>query len=159
MGYLSSDLLLSLAYNNQWPGWQANVVHHVTGLACWYLMTDGGFGHSIAVCATMTEITTPFINQRFFLDKANMKDGMLYVVNGLLMTLLWFLFRVLLFGWLGFRLFQMRESLLALPNLYLFAAVFSYGVGYALQLFWWNKIFKGAMKVLSGGNKKGDKKK
>jgi hypothetical protein len=159
IGYLLSDLLLSLIHSSSWPGWQANVLHHVTGIFCWYLMNEGGFGHSIAMCATLTEITTPFVNQRFFFDKANMKDGSLYVANGLLMTLLWFLFRVVLFGWLGFRLFQMRESLFALPNLHMFAAIFSYAVGYTLQLFWFQKIMKGALKVLAGGNKSKENKK
>ena len=155
IAYLASDLLLSVIYNTAWPGWQANMIHHVTGIWAWYMMTRHGFCHSIALCAMLTEATTPFVNQRWFFDKSGMKEGNLFVANGLLMTLLWFALRVCLFGWLGYRIFgPMRKSLLALPSLHLFCGLFSYTVGYALQLFWFSKIFKGALKVLSGPKSK-----
>lgn len=150
ISWLCSDLAMSAYYNTQWPGWVPNLLHHATGIFCWYLMTEGKFAHSIALCAMLTEATTPFVNQRFFFDKAGMKASALYVANGLAMTLLWFLLRVLLFGWLGVRLYQMRASLWALPPLHFCAAVFSYAVGYALQLYWFAKIAKGALKVLAG---------
>jgi len=150
IAYLCSDLVLALFYNAAWPGWQSNMIHHTTGIICWYLMNQGGFGHCLALCAMITETTTPFVNQRFFFDRAGMKAGSLYVVNGLLMTLLWFILRVCLFGWLGWRMITaMRASILALPPLYFATAVFSYVVGYSLQLFWFSKIFKGALKHLS----------
>jgi hypothetical protein len=69
MSYLCSDLLLSLIFNNRWPGWKENVLHHVTGIWCWYVMEKGNFGHVIALVAQLTEATTPFINNRFFFDK------------------------------------------------------------------------------------------
>jgi hypothetical protein len=116
-------------------------------------MNDGGFAHSVAICAMLTEATTPFINQRFFFDKAGMKSGSLYLVNGLLMTVLWFILRVLMFGWLGWRLFLMREGIMALPFVHRAVALSSYVVGYALQLFWFDKILRGALKALKGPKK------
>ena len=148
LAWLTSDLVMSLYYNSKWAGWFPNLLHHVAGINFWYHMTDGGFAHNIGSCAVLIEATTPFVNQRFFFEKAGMKSSPLYVINGIAMTLLWFLLRVLLFGWIGLRLFQMRASLLTLPPLYFYTTVLSFAVGYALQLFWFSKIFKGALKVL-----------
>ena len=83
-----------------------------------------------------------------------MKDTTLYVVNGLFMTLLWFILRVCLFGWLGTRMFAMRSALLSITSLQRNTVLFSYVVGYSLQLFWFNKIVKGALKAIGFGAKK-----
>jgi hypothetical protein len=124
-------------------------------------MNEDGFGHTFGMMGMMTEITTPFVNQRFFFDKSGMREGSLYVVNGLIMTLLWFLIRVVFCGWMCYRLVEMRVTLMTLSPFSLSTVIFSYCVGYALQLFWFKKIFKGALKVVFGSSKgdaKGDAK-
>jgi hypothetical protein len=116
-------------------------------------MNEDGFGHTFGMMGMMTEITTPFVNQRFFFDKSGMREGSLYVVNGLIMTLLWFLIRVVFCGWMCYRLLEMRVTLMTLSPFSLSTVIFSYCVGYALQLFWFKKIFKGALKVVFGSSK------
>jgi hypothetical protein len=87
-----------------------------------------------------------------------MKNTSIYVINGLFMTFLWFILRVCLFAWLGVRIFSMRSDVLTLTSVQRNTVLFSYFVGYSLQLFWFNKILRGALKAIGIGTKKESKK-
>lgn len=154
IAYLAYDLTNSLYHNRAWSGWVSNVIHHACGIVCWTAIETHGMAHLFGITAILTETTTPFVNNRWFFSQTGMKDSRLYVANGLLMTLLWFVLRICLFGWLGVRLYVMRSDLLSLPNFLIFILLQSYATGYALQIFWFRKIFKGALKTLRGGTSK-----
>jgi hypothetical protein len=80
-----------------------------------------------------------------------MKSCTLYFINGLTMTVLWFLVRVLGFLYLARMepdLSTMHSMIEALPAHQAFTLVFSYFVGLSLQLFWFQKLLKGVLKVL-----------
>jgi hypothetical protein len=62
-----------------------------------------------------------------------------------------------MFGWLGFRLFLLREALFALPFSHVANLLGGYSLGCFLQVFWFRKILKGALKAAGiggGGGKK-----
>ena len=134
-------------------GWKANLIHHAAALLCWSQLLTGGFAHFLGLIGIISEITTPFVNFRWFFDKGGMKGTTLYLVNGMTMTLLWFLVRILGFMFVGYRMFQMREGLAALSTGHQATVVLSYTVGYGLQWFWFYRIVKGALKALNGGGK------
>lgn len=69
IGYLCSDLLLTLCYNSRWPGWEANTAHHLAGIWCWYIVEKHSFGLIFTLPTQLIEATTPFVNQRYFFDK------------------------------------------------------------------------------------------
>ena len=50
---------------------------------------------------------------RFF-DKMGMKSSPQNATNGAIMAVLWFIYRILFFGWLGAGLFRMRSDLMTL---------------------------------------------
>ncbi len=111
---------------------------------------------------SLCELTTPFINARWFMDKAGMKSSMLYLVNGLIMLVSWFLLRVLLFGYMGWRIVVMWDQIMTLTGVQKSAVIFAYTVGYGLQLFWFKKILRGALKavgLIGGGGSNSAKKK
>lgn len=147
--YIISDTLASVYWNKQWGGWQANLIHHCTALFSFSNLIMGGYGHFLGLMGVACEATTPFINARYFMDKAGMKDNKLYFYNGLLMTLLWFIFRVCGFTFLGYRIFASFHQLKTWPQTA--NVVGSWTAGYALQLFWFYKMVRGALKVLSKG--------
>ena len=95
VGYLLSDTIGSVWYNRAWPGWQANLIHHATAGSIFLLFLVAELGHSLGCAAILLEVTTPFVNARWFLDKMSLKSSTLYVANGLAMTLLWLIVRVL----------------------------------------------------------------
>ena len=108
-------------------------------------------GHIFGMCAVLMETTTPFVNQRWFFAQSGIKSGVLYLVNGLVMTVLWFLLRILVFFWLGTRLFAMREQVFSVPLYKSGFILFSYAGGFSLQIFWFRKILKGALKAVGIG--------
>ena len=57
---------------------------------------------TLGCISLMTEVSTPFVSLRALLDMHKMKDSKLYLVNGVLMTLSFFLFRVVFQSWLVF---------------------------------------------------------
>mmetsp|Transcript_42948 Transcript_42948/g.97151 ORF Transcript_42948/g.97151 Transcript_42948/m.97151 type:complete len:194 (-) Transcript_42948:206-787(-) len=152
VGYLCSDLAITLYFRECWPGYEAMLLHHVMAVLAWYVMIQGKFGHAFTLVGLLSEATTPFVNQRWFFDKCDMKSGLLYLVNGILITLLWFLIRVCLFGWMGWRIYEMRASVFSLSPYQIFVVLLAYFVGYALQIFWFRKILRGVLKALFKAN-------
>jgi len=154
LGYISCDTTFSVYYNSAWPGWKANLIHHFSAMWCWSLLATCGFGHLLGLIGILCEITTPLVNLRWSLHTAGMKSSYLYFVNGMLMTVLWFVFRILGFFWVGIRLYEARDSMrqLWLPHLAMIS--FVYPVGYGLQIFWFSKILRGALKSIRGSKRK-----
>jgi hypothetical protein len=148
LGYLVSDLLLALYYMDRWSGYIANIIHHIVCLMFWYELLVGGYGHVFGMGGMFLECTTPFINQRYFMDKAGQKDSLLYVINGVFMTVLWFIFRICFFAGVGYRIYAFRTELMALSTRQIINVIVPYVAGYALQFFWFSKIVKGILKVL-----------
>ena len=153
LGYILSDLVLALYYGTAWSGCVANLAHHVFIVVCWGQLLEGECGMLFALVGALCEASTPFVNGRWFLSRCGQRDSTLYVVNGLAMTLSFFVFRVLGFLWMGTRLVAQREGLLAMPPWATGSILLSYGVGTALQLFWFRKMAQGVVKALGLGGK------
>ncbi|CAM9802334.1 unnamed protein product [Lampetra fluviatilis] len=93
-GYLFSDLLVIFAY---WRlvGDKLFVLHHAVALSsCYYVLQDGVLAY-FANFRQMAELSTPFVNQRWFLEVLGyQKSSRAYVWNGLAMSASFFLARV-----------------------------------------------------------------
>jgi len=87
-GYLCSDLCVALYYRGAWSGWKMNVAHHSVVILSLVQMLSGlgsdrsTYGHCFAMSAGMTELTTPFVNNRWFMDQMGMKSSSVFAVNG-----------------------------------------------------------------------------
>ena len=149
--YIISDTCITLCYYGSWSGTKSMVIHHLFALAGWGLFIKAEFGHFLGLMGLIAEFTTPFVNLRWFLEKARMKSGTLYLVNGVLMASLWFVIRVLGFVYLGYHIFVSRDAVARLPWLHSLTLMATYTVGFALQLYWFQKIARGAAKALYGG--------
>ncbi|XP_072129598.1 TLC domain-containing protein 4-B [Mobula birostris] len=93
-GYLISDLLLILWY------WKAIgdvyfIIHHLIGLyACYYVLVDGMLPY-FANFRLIAELSTPFVNQRWFFEAlCYPKTSKPNIINGLLMAVIFFLVRI-----------------------------------------------------------------
>ena len=156
VGYLLSDLCLGLTHL-EWPGTMMMLFHHVLGIFSMVYTTTHHFGTGMIVCIVVLEATSPFINFRWYFEKSGMKTSapMLYLVNGALITLSWFLLRICFYGWMIFKfVFQLWSDLISYDNhLHTFVVVFGLVGGYVLQVVWFKKIFAGMMKALSASKK------
>ena len=151
LGYLVTDLVALLLYGNQWKGTGIYLVHHITGLWTWGLLATQGHCLGVAVSFLLCETTAPFTNGRWFLSTLGITKGPLYTLNGLAMAVSFLIVRVLLMGGLFVRyVVILREPFFALPVSTWATILGSYAFGYPLQLFWFSKIAKGLLKVLSG---------
>lgn len=162
LSYILYDTFFCFLYIKKWPGIAATLIHHFVAALCYSHLLYGGYGHNLAMVAISAEATTPFINMRYFLDTsgARQKWTTLYLVNGLLITFGWLIVRIIaptigiytfLYGQFDQLLQQGPVATAILP--------FTVCCGYLLQVFWFHKIVKGALKVLSGDSKKNDQNK
>ncbi|XP_052586385.1 TLC domain-containing protein 4 [Peromyscus californicus insignis] len=150
-GYLISDLLIILL-NWKVIGDKFFVIHHCTALTAYCFVLKDGVLSYIANFRLLAELSSPFVNQRWFFEALKYpKFSKANVINGILMTVVFFTVRII-----------------AIPPLYFF--MYSvYGtepyirLGFAVQCIWittcfvldvmnvmWMiKITKGCIKVIS----------
>lgn len=148
MGYLMSDLVLSIIYMASWPRWQVIILHHIVGLASMGAIVTGEFGHGMAMHLMLTEVTAPFVNLIYFFNTSGMRSSPLYTVNGIIVLILYFPFRILNMTWLAWRGYVMRDQVRLIPVLSIHIVVWCWTVTYVLQLVWFCKIAQGALKLL-----------
>ena len=154
IGYIIQDSLPLLWYRQQWSGSGIYICHHAASYICWSLMGVRGHGHAVAVGLLLVEATAPFVNGRYFLSMLDRRDGLLYVINGVLMAVSFFLLRIVFMGWLLFRnIIYLNAAFLALPASTVTVVVVGVGVGYPMQWLWFSKICSGLLKVLKSASK------
>jgi hypothetical protein len=156
IGYFVNDLVWCLYFRTKWPGSTAILLHHVVALATCLDFRIQGVGHNLIQGIMLLEVTTPFVNLRYFLSQLGYKDSSLYVWNGFMMTLLWFLFRICYGFYIGLWIWRMHAGIISIPSFSTrWISIWgNYGVAYFLQWLWFVKIVKGASKVLIGDPKK-----
>jgi hypothetical protein len=110
-----------------------------------------GLWHHLAifsVTASMTEFTTFFINQRWFLDKTGQRTSLLYTLNGLMIWAGWLVFRIGFSVYLVALFYHKWDVILSMPLLLGGQFVVqSLNLSY-LNIYWFIKITKGVLKVL-----------
>lgn len=123
------------------------VIHHLmtaAGMAAGILT---GFGHLLICLLILNEVTTPFVDMRWLLDKTGNKGSSLYFVNGVLLTLTWFFARIMVFvpcfvfaSWA----WKDTEAALSVGVRSLLFTVPSFL--FVLNLHWFGRILKGLRK-------------
>ncbi|KAJ8450692.1 hypothetical protein Cgig2_021164 [Carnegiea gigantea] len=141
VGYFIADLAMILwlypslggmelcAILASWVAIILQVVHHaLAGVAVAYSMFSGE-AQLYTYMILISEVTTPEINLRWFLDTAGLKRSNAYLINGIVIFFAWLVIQMHAFG---FFLVFVVPSVLA-----------------ALNLMWFGKIFKGVRKTLA----------
>ena len=152
LGYLIYDLTFMIVYWRELRD-VSGVVHHVLFMpSAAYVLA-----HSIMAFPfcwlSFCEVSTPFVNYRWHLAAAGRKGERIYVQNGLLVALLFFVSRVVCYG-LGL------AHLLSLARVWgpgsgeplghsLVVCLFA--LGYGLNLYWMAAIVKAARRAVQRG--------
>lgn len=154
-GYLISDAYLCLTHL-MWPGLNMLLFHHFLGIYCFGYAILHHFGTGMVVSSVVLEATSPFINNRWFFDKSGYRQSSMYLINGVMITLSWFVLRISFFGWVTYRYTYALFPVLLSYNNYHHMAVTLVGFGgaYGLQVVWFQKIVAGMLKVLLGSKSK-----
>nr|XP_020644364.1 transmembrane protein 56 [Pogona vitticeps]XP_020644365.1 transmembrane protein 56 [Pogona vitticeps]XP_020644366.1 transmembrane protein 56 [Pogona vitticeps] len=149
-GYLISDLLLIIFY------WKAigdiyYVIHHFVALYAYYFVLDRGLLAYFANFRLLAEFSTPFVNQRWFFEALGYsKASKANIINGILMTIAFFLARIIVIpiyyadvaSELGTEAFY-RLGLAAQSAWFISSIVLD-----IMNLMWMVKITKGCYKVI-----------
>lgn len=147
LGYFATDLLLLVLYYPSFGGAEMGV-HHLAALASVAAAALQGQAHAYTLALLATECTTPFVNVRYLLDKGGWKDHPIYTANGMALLLSWLVARILLFiKFFHHVATHLHEFHLISPLsrwlIYLVPPTL-----FVLNLFWFTKILKGAIKLL-----------
>jgi hypothetical protein len=152
--YLITDTILILKYYPKLGG-VSMLLHHVFVCASQFSMLVYNKMYLLGVVTCFTEVTTPFINQRWYFEKCDMKNGLPYVINGLLIWLMWLIFRVGHVFYLVALFYYKWEVFFIQAPLFLGGFITLSAVILAsLNLMWFQKITAGIIKVLTASKSK-----
>ncbi|XP_040607894.1 TLC domain-containing protein 4 [Mesocricetus auratus] len=150
-GYLISDLLIILL-NWKVIGDKFFVIHHCAALTAYYLMLRDGVLAYIANFRLLAELSSPFVNQRWFFETLKYpKFSKANVINGILMTVVFFIVRIIAIPPLYFFIYSVygTEAFNRLGFTIQFAWVSTCFVLDVMNVMWMIKITKGCIKVIS----------
>ncbi|CAN1810179.1 TLC domain-containing protein 4-B [Linum perenne] len=103
VGYFIADLGMIFQFYPSLGGMEYVVHHCLSAIAVAYSMLSGE-GQLYTYMCLISEVTTPEINMRWYLDISGMKRSNAYLVNGVLIFLFWLIARVLLFFYIFYHI-------------------------------------------------------
>ncbi|XP_006882484.1 PREDICTED: transmembrane protein 56 [Elephantulus edwardii] len=151
LGYLISDLLLIFYY---WRviGDKMFVIHHCTALYGYYMLLAFGALESIGNFRLLAELSSPFVNQRWFFETLKYpKFSKVNVINGILMTVAFFLVRIAVIPPFYYFMYSVygTEAYNRIGILIQSSWAVTCIVLDIMNIYWMIKITKGCIKVIS----------
>ncbi|XP_022847919.1 transmembrane protein 56-like isoform X2 [Olea europaea var. sylvestris] len=147
VGYFISDLGM-ICWLYPYLGGVEYIVHHsLSAIAVSYSMLTGE-GQLYTFMVLISEVTTPEINMRWYLDIAGLKRSNAYLINGIVIFFAWLVARILLFVYMFYHVYLHHDQVM---KMHTFGFLLVYGVPSALatmNLMWFGKILKGLKKTL-----------
>ncbi|KAB1222146.1 Transmembrane protein 56-B [Morella rubra] len=148
VGYFLADLGMIFWLYPSLGGMEYVIHHSLSGVAVAYSMFSGE-GQLYTFMILISEITTPEINMRWFLDTAGMKRSILYLINGVLILFAWLAARIVLFGYMFYHVYLHYDQVIQLhPFGYFLVFVVPSGLA-IMNLIWFGKILRGLKKTLA----------
>ena len=145
VGYLHWDLIWLVWHRREQTDFSA-VIHHVLFISVTHYVLSGTFFKRPFAWLSFTELSTPFLNVRWFYAARNMKEG-----RGYFLSSFWFAITFLLTRVCGYGL-GMLDILLSYSewteNRGLHLVAVGLGMGYALNLFWSVKVIHALKRAL-----------
>ncbi|KAI5669016.1 hypothetical protein M9H77_18869 [Catharanthus roseus] len=148
VGYFLSDLGMICWLYPSLGGLEYIVHHSLSGIAVAYSAFSGE-GQLYTFMVLISEMTTPAINFRWYLDTAGLKRSTAYVVNGVAIFFGWLGWRILLFIYMFYHVYTHYDQVL---QMHIFGYLLVLAVPSVLaimNLMWFGKIIKGLKKTLA----------
>lgn len=151
LGYFLADTWMMMVVHDRRDLQTEMVVHHAVCAVCTFVAVASGMGHVFVAWLLVSEATTPFVNARWVLDKMGLKTRSVYLYNGMALAGMWVVVRVLLFiayFWFVYSTWENTAKIIPFEiHVGLVLAVPL--VLFALNLFWFAKIVRGARKLFA----------
>ncbi|KAG8385140.1 hypothetical protein BUALT_Bualt03G0010800 [Buddleja alternifolia] len=148
VGYFIADLGMICWLYPTLGGVEYIVHHSLSGIAVAYSMFTGE-GQLYTFMVLISEVTTPEINMRWYLDTAGLKKSSAYLINGVVIFFGWLVARILLFVYMFYHVYLHHAQVM---KMHTFGSLLVFCVPLALavmNLMWFGKILKGLKKTLS----------
>lgn len=149
MGYISADLLIILlSYKH--IGDLFTVTHHLMAIWAYYFVVVYGLLPYFANFRQLAEISTPFVNQRWFFDAIGRpRTCRSSIINGYVLGVSFFLCRIVVMPMYYNSCYvawgtQQQKELGGLVSFYWISTSVVLDV---INLYWFSKIVRGAMKI------------
>ncbi|XP_034355475.1 TLC domain-containing protein 4 [Arvicanthis niloticus] len=150
-GYLISDLFIIL-FNWKVIGDKFFILHHCTALAAYFFVLKYGVLAYIANFRLLAELSSPFVNQRWFFETLKYpKFSKVNVINGILMTVVFFIVRIMAIPPMYFYVYSVygTEPYIRFGFVIQFAWISTCIILDVMNIMWMIKITKGCIKVIS----------
>ncbi|XP_044485216.1 TLC domain-containing protein 4 isoform X4 [Mangifera indica] len=148
IGYFLSDLAMIL-WTFPALGGLEYVLHHGLSMFSIFLALVSGQGQIYILMVLFSEITTPFVNLRWYLDVAGQKSSNIYIWNGVALFLGWLVARILLFIYFFIHMAIHFDQVKEIFPLGFYSMLTVPPVLAIMNVIWFWKIFKGLIKTLS----------
>lgn len=156
IGYFIWDLYVSLRHVDMFG---MPFLAHAGAALFTFIQASRPFMHNYAAPFMLYEMSTPFVNIHWF---ASHVPGMIpsgwHKINGLMLLAAFFVFRIVLGSYYGFKLFSeaFKNPPVGIPAWCVYAVVTMYLTLTLLNFIWFSKMIKLAAKALRGSKKKGE---
>ncbi|KAL3522979.1 hypothetical protein ACH5RR_015813 [Cinchona calisaya] len=148
VGYFLSDLGMICWLYPSLGGLEYIVHHSLSGIAVAYSLFTGE-GQFYTFMVLISEVTTPEINMRWYLDTAGLKRSSAYLINGVVIFFGWLVARILLFVYIFHHVYIHYAQVVQMHAVgYLLVLVVPTALA-IMNLMWFGKIIKGLIKILA----------
>uniref|UniRef100_A0A2P2K8M6 TLC domain-containing protein n=3 Tax=Rhizophora mucronata TaxID=61149 RepID=A0A2P2K8M6_RHIMU len=148
VGYFFTDLGMILWFYPSLGRIEYVIHHSLSAIAVAYSMLSGA-GQIYTYMCLISEVTTPEINIRWYLDTAGMKRSTAYLLNGVVIFLAWLIARVMLFIYIFYHIYVHYDQVIQMSTLGRLLAFVVPSVLFVMNLTWFAKIIKGLKKTLA----------
>ncbi|KAK4407588.1 TLC domain-containing protein 4-B [Sesamum angolense] len=132
----------------------------ILGVSIGYFLTDLamifyhypalGVKHKFYILMVLfTESTTPFVNLRWYLDVAGLKNSKLYIYNGVALFFGWLVARIIIFLFFFYHMFIHFDQVKKVVPLGFYSLLTIPPTMAMMNVFWFWKIARGMLKILS----------
>ncbi|KAL0458985.1 UNVERIFIED_CONTAM: TLC domain-containing protein 4-B [Sesamum latifolium] len=148
IGYFLTDLAM-IFYHYPALGGMEYVVHH--GLSMFSIIQSllCSQAQIYILMVLFTESTTPFVNLRWYLDVAGLKNSKLYIYNGVALFFGWLAARIIIFLFFFYHMFIHFDQVKKVVPLGFYSLLTIPPTMAMMNVFWFMKIARGTLKVLS----------
>ncbi|XP_071720354.1 uncharacterized protein [Rutidosis leptorrhynchoides] len=149
IGYFLSDFGM-IVWTYPTLGGAEYFLHHGLSLFAIVQSLISGQVQFYILIVLFTEITTPFVNLRWYLDVANKKNSTLYMLNGIAMFVGWLVARIILFVYFFYHIYTHFDQVkLVYYPLGFYTLMLIPSALALMNLFWFWKIAKGMVKTVT----------
>lgn len=148
VGYFISDLGMICWLYPSLGGVEYIVHHSLSAVAVAYSMFTGE-GQLYTFMVLISEVTTPEINMRWYLDIAGLKKSNAYLINGVVIFFAWLVARILLFVFMFYHVYLHHDQVM---QMHIIGFLLVHGVPSALaimNMMWFGKIINGLTKTIA----------